>query len=168
MRWFQFGVFSPIMRLHGVRKKQTDYRERHPGIIEPSGGDNEIWSFGERNYPILKGLIELRERLKPYIIGAMDQAAEQGMPVMRPMFLDYWEDETCYGLWDQYLFGPDILFAPITEEGQTRRKVYLPQGRWIRTTDRSAWEGGQFIECEAEINEFIAFAREGAEVLEVF
>lgn len=56
VRWFQFGLFCPVMRLHGARKRQSTYTERHPGIIEPSGGDNEIWSFGEKNYHIIKNI----------------------------------------------------------------------------------------------------------------
>ena len=79
------------MRLHGARKKQSDYVPRHPGIIEPSGGDNEIWRFGDENYPILKSLIELRERLKDYTCKYMDEASRTGAPIMRPMF--WWKLE---------------------------------------------------------------------------
>lgn len=168
VRWFQFGLFCPVMRLHGARKRTKNQVDRHPGVKERSGGDNEIWSFGERNYPILKKLIELRERLKPYIIRHMDIAAENGSPIMRPMFFDYYDDEVCYTLEDQYMFGEDILFAPIYKEGETSRKVYLPKGQWIRTADKTLHEGGGFIECHAEIDEFIAFVKNGAKVIEVF
>ncbi len=168
VRWFQFGLFSPVMRLHGVRVRTKNQVDRHPGVLEPSGGDNEIWSFGERNYPILKSIIELRDRLKPYILKYMDIASETGAPIMRPMFFDFHTDEICYTLEDQYMFGEDILFAPITAEGVTDRKVYLPEGKWVRTTDKKVYEGGQYIDCHAEIDEFIAFVKEGAKVLEVF
>ena len=139
---------------------------RHPGIIEPSGGDNEIWCFGERNYPILKALIELRERLRPYLIRLMEENCRQGSPVMRPMFYQYPEDEVCYSLDDQYMFGPDILFAPIYRQGQTARRVYLPAGRWILSRDGSMYAGG-WAEVPASVEEYIAFVREGAEVLQV-
>lgn len=168
VRWFQFGVFSPIMRLHGVRKRQSYYTAKHEGIIEPSGGDNEIWSFGDENYPVLKDLVELRERLKPYILKQTDNTSLTGAPVMRPMFFDYYDDDNCYKLSDQYMFGGDILFAPIVNEGQTERKVYLPRGQWIRTTDKAVYEGGRYIDCKADIDEFIAFVRSGAKVIEVF
>lgn len=168
VRWFQFGVFSPVMRLHGARKKTKGQKDRHPGIKEPSGGDNEIWSFGERNYPILKELIELRERLKPYILQYMDNASKTGEPLMRPMFFDFYADPKCYELENQYMFGKDILFAPLLNEGQTVREVYLPAGTWIRTTNKTRYNGRQSINCKAEINEFIAFVREGAEVLAAF
>jgi alpha-D-xyloside xylohydrolase len=59
VRWFQFGLFCPVMRLHGDRKWPQDRPRRNPGITMPSSGDNEIWSFGEKAYPILKELIEL-------------------------------------------------------------------------------------------------------------
>jgi alpha-D-xyloside xylohydrolase len=168
VRWFQFGLFSPVMRLHGSRRRGETHVERHPGIIEKSGGDNEIWSFGERNYPILKKLIELRYRLKPYIMKCMDITSATGEPIMRPMFFDFHGDEECYGLSDQYMFGGDILFAPIINEWQTGRRIYLPKGRWVRTTDKKVYDGGLYVECTAEIDEFIAFVREGAEVLSVF
>ena len=168
VRWFQFGLFSPIMRLHGARKRQKNYVSRHPGIIEESGGDNEIWSFGERNYPILKSLIELRQRLKPYICKQMDIASKTGAPIMRPMFFDYYEDEICYTLEDQYMFGNDILFAPIVNEGQTQRTVYLPDGNWICVKDKEKYSGGQTVLCTAEIHEFIAFVKDDSDVIDVF
>lgn len=168
VRWFQFGVFSPVMRLHGVRMRPSYHVEKHPGVKEASGGDNEIWSFGERNYPILKSLIELRERLKDYTCKCMDEAERTGAPVMRPMFWEFPEDENCYTLEDQYMYGADILFAPIYEQGQTKRNVYLPKGRWVDVRSREIMEGGIFIECKADIDEYIAFVKEGSSVLECF
>lgn len=168
VRWFQFGLFCPVMRLHGARLKTKNQVDRHPNVLEKSGGDNEIWSFGERNYPILKSLIELRERLKPYIMKHMDIASENGTPIMRPMFYDFSDDSVCYGLDDQYMFGSDILFAPILDEGQTERDVYLPNGKWIRTTDKKVYDGGRYVHCTANIDEFIAFVKADAEVINVF
>lgn len=99
--------------------------DRYPGIIERSGGPNEIWKFGEENYEIIKDIIHLRERLKPYIIKHMDIASATGTPLMRPMFYDFYDDETCYKLEDQYMFGEDILFAPIMDRVQcTNQSVY--------------------------------------------
>ena len=168
VRWFQFGLFCPVMRLHGTRNKQSYCIDRNPGIICPGGGYNEIWHFGEENYPIIKNLILLRQRLKPYILKCAERSSDTGEPIMRPMFFDFPEDENCHKLSDQYMFGSDILFAPIVEQGQTERSVYLPEGRWIRTSDKSVRDGGRFVNEKAEISEFIAFVREGAEVAEVF
>ncbi len=168
VRWFQFGLFSPVMRLHGSRLRTKDQVDRHPGVKERSGGDNEIWSFGERNLPILEKLIHLRERMKPYILACAKRTSQTGEPIMRPMFFDFPEDGTCYALDDQYMFGPDILFAPILDSGVTQRQVYLPAGRWVRTSDGCVAEGGRTIVCRAELDDFIAFVREGADVLSVF
>lgn len=164
VRWFQYGVFCPVMRLHGSRNGHDRTRE----IIEPTGGDNEIWSFGEDNLKILKELIMLRERLRPYIKKHMDIASKKGYPVMRPMFFDYPDDEVCYSLGAQYMFGDDIIFAPITEQGAAETCVYLPEGEWIRTTDKKLFKGGQFISVSAKIDEFIAFVKKGADVIDAF
>lgn len=164
VRWFQYGVFSPVMRLHGSRNGADRTRD----IKEPTGGDNEIWSFGEKNLPILKELILLRNRLIPYIKAQMDIATKQGIPVMRPMFMQAPGDENCYTNGDQYFFGEDILFAPITKQGQTERSVYLPEGKWILTKDHSIFTGKQWVNVTAQIDEFIAFVREGADVINLF
>ena len=168
VRWAQFGVFCPVMRLHGVRLRTPEQTDRFPGIKERTGGENEIWSFGERDYEILSELVKLRERLKPYICKHMDIASKEGKPIMRPMFFDYYKDPVCYELEDQYMFGEDILFAPITEESSTQRKVYLPEGKWMDVNSKEIVDGGRWIQCEAQIDQFIAFVREGAEVAEVF
>lgn len=163
VRWFQYGVFSPVMRLHGNRNL---HGEKH-NVKEPSGDPNEIWSFGERNFKILKELILLRERLRPYIEHHMKIASQKGYPVMRPMFFDFPDDKICYTLGEQYMFGDDILFAPIVNRAQTKKAVYLPQGKWILTKNMREYSGGQY-EIDAEINEFIAFVRKGADVLKCF
>lgn len=168
VRWFQFGLFCPIMRLHGTRLRPSNYKYRHPGIKEPSGGDNEIWSFGEKNYPVLKELICLRERLKPYIVKSAKRTSETGEPIMRPLFFDFPDDENCCSIKDQYMFGRDILFAPICGQGQKERSVYLPDGKWVRTLDKKEFTGCQTIICHAEINEFIAFVKKDSEVIKVF
>ena len=164
VRWFQYGVFCPVLRLHGSRNGHDRTRD----IIEPTGGDNEIWSFGERNFNILKDLIMLRERLKPYIKAHMDIASEKGIPIMRPMFLDYPEDEVCYTLDGQYMFGDDIIFAPITEQGSIEKNVYLPSGEWVLTKDGDVYEGNRSYTVRAELNEFVAFVKKGKEVLSAF
>ena len=164
VRWFQYGVFCPVLRLHGSRNGHDRSRD----IIEPTGGDNEIWSFGERNFEILKDLILLRERLKKYIKKHMTIASEKGDPVMRPMFFDYPEDPKCYTLDGQYMFGDDIIFAPITEQGMTAKEVYLPEGEWILTKNKTLYKGNQFYTITAEINEFVAFVKKDREVLAAF
>ncbi len=165
VRWFQFGVFCPVMRLHGVRKF---YGEQDPELLEPTGGPNEIWVWGERNYEVLKDLIALRERLRPYVAEQMTHASKTGTPVMCPMFYDF-KEEICYSLDEQYMFGPDILFAPIVKQGQTEREVYLPEGEeWVDVHTREVFKGGRWICRRAELSSFIAFVKKGKKVLEVF
>jgi alpha-D-xyloside xylohydrolase len=168
VRWFQFGVFCPVTRLHGVRNRTANQVERNPGVKEPRGGDNEIWSFGEEVYQILSGLIKLRERLRPYIHKYMEIASETGAPVMRPMFFNYPQDEICYTLGDQYLFGEDIIFAPIVDQGVKDRKVYLPEGVWIDVNEKMEYKGPCFIDSHAEINQFIAFIKKDSEYSSIF
>ncbi len=167
VRWFQFGLFSPIMRLHGDRKRLKD-QPVNPELLAQSGGPNEIWRFGEENYQIIKAVIETREKLKPYIVKYMDISSATGSPMMRPMFYDFHEDEICYTLEDQYMFGEDILFAPIMERGQTERKVYLPEGNWISVIDGSEVSGMQWINVHAEINQYIAFVKAGSDIICAF
>lgn len=163
VRWFQYGVFSPVMRVHGNRNR---HGEKKRDVKEPSGDPNEIWSFGERNFDILKNLVLLRERLRPYIEKHMRIASEKGYPVMRPMFFDYPGDKNCYSLGEQYMFGDDILFAPIVNKGQTVKTVYLPEGEWVLTKNGRTYGGG-FFDIRAEIDEYIAFVKREAEVLSV-
>ena len=164
VRWFQYGVFSPVMRLHGARIR---HGEKKRDVNEPTGDPNEIWSFGERNFKILKELVFLRERLRPYIEEQMRIASEKGHPVMRPMFFDFPDDSVCYTLGGQYMFGGDIIFAPVVVRGQTEKEVYLPEGEWVLTKDKSVYSKG-FHTVRAEIDEFVAFVRKGAKVLVAF
>lgn len=164
VRWFQFGLFSPVMRLHGSRIRHF---EPTPGLKEPSGDPNEIWSFGERNFEILKKLILIREKLRPYIKEQMSVASKKGYPIMRPMFFHHPQDEICYTLDSQYYFGDDIIFAPIVNKGQTEKQVYIPAGEWILTKDGKTYNKGWHT-VTAQIDEFIAFVRADSEVLKCF
>lgn len=164
VRWFQYGVFCPVMRVHGNRNR---HGEKKRDVKEPTGDPNEIWSFGERNFEILKDLVLLRERLRPYIEKQMQTASEKGYPVMRPMFFDYPEDEICYTLGEQYMFGDDILFAPVVNRGQTQKEVYLPEGEWVLTKSGETYGKGWHT-VSAEIDEFVAFVKKGADVLGCF
>lgn len=164
VRWFQYGVFCPVTRIHGSRNGHDRSRD----IIEPTGGGNELWSFGDKVFEILRGLVELRERLRPYVEKHMKIASESGIPVMRPMFFDYPDEEECYKTGEQYMFGDDILFAPIVNPGQTEKEVYLPAGKWVFARDKKVFEGGRKYTLTAGIDEIIAFVREGAEVIGAF
>jgi alpha-D-xyloside xylohydrolase len=98
----------------------------------------------------------------------MDIASETGAPLMRPMFFEYPDDEVCYTLDDQYMFGEDILFAPIVKQGQTQREVYLPEGEWVNVNDGKVYKGPASVYASAEIDEFIAFVKKGSDCLKAF
>ncbi len=164
IRWFQFGLFSPVMRLHGSRCR---HHEPTPGLLEPSGDPNEIWSFGEENFEIIRNILALREKLRPYIQKQFDTASKKGYPIIRPMFFHYPEDEICYTLESQYFFGDDIIFAPIVNKGQTEKEVYIPEGEWVLTKNGKIYSKGWYT-VKAEINEFIALIRKGTETEKYF
>ena len=152
VRWFQFGVFCPIFRLHGHRLPNKD---------DFNGGANEVWSFGDETYEILKQYMAIRERIRPYIMDQMRVAHETGIPLMRPLFLDFSSDAVCYQVDDEYMFGPDLLVAPVLFDGLRERKIYLPAGaRWIDTCTKNSLDGGQWITVSAPLNRIPVFVRE--------
>lgn len=168
IRWFQYGTFCPVMRLHGNRGN-GDWSK---GIKEPSGDDNEIWCYGEEAYETLKDLIMLRESLKPYIRQHMDIASNTGTPIMRPVFFDYPAEESAYQYGEEFLFGSDLLIAPITKLGETNKEVYLPEGEWVRvkfSKDAGTTYSGQKVySFQAEVHEMIILAKAGSDVLSLF
>ncbi len=150
IRWFQFGVFSPVMRLHGHRKP----------TVGVTGGPNEAWSFGEESYGIIKGLLELREELRPYILDQMREAHLTGAPVMRPLYYDFPDDQQCH-VGDQFMFGSRIMVAPVLEAGKRSRILYLPGGaRWREGDTGEVHRGGVWIEVDAPLGRVPYFYRE--------
>lgn len=164
IRWFQFGVFCPIFRLHGFRLPNPQDPSRCPAE-DLVGGPNEIWSFGEEAYEIIRELLFLRERLKPYILKGMQRAHEEGVPMMRPLFFDFPTDREVYRIEDEYMFGPDLLVAPVVEEGVRMRRVYLPEGaRWVDPYSGVAHEGGRWVNADAPLSHIPIFLRDGAKL----
>lgn len=159
IRWFQYGVFCPLFRLHGDREPRT------PTSSAQTGGPNEVWSYGEPAYEIISGLLHLRERLRPYIHAQMHRAAQTGLPPMRPLFVDYPDDQAAWDVDDEFLFGPDVLVAPVSEPGIRARPVYLPAGaRWVDAFSHEVFDGGQTVEVDAPIERIPVFTRQGADV----
>lgn len=162
LRWFAFGAFSPVFRLHGERVPHIEPEEEViNGVTQMfTGNCNEIWSFGEENYKIMKSYIMMRERLRPYIRKCMEEAHEKGTPVMRTMFYEFPEDEYCWNVDSQYMFGKDILVAPVFELGQRSREVYLPKNQcWKNAKTNEIMQGGQTVVVDAPIDEIPLFIR---------
>lgn len=167
VRWFAWGAFCPVFRMHGER---SPWYEREQEFINnvrqlTSGQDNEVWSFGEDNYEILKEYLFVRERMRPYIRECMKQASETGAPVMRPMFFDFPEDKVCWETEDQYMFGPDVLVAPVMEMGARQRSVYLPAGlSWTEAKTGRCYPGGSRVTVDAPLSVIPVFVREGKQI----
>ena len=149
IRWFQFGAFCPVFRLHGYRL------HRQSSLVESkaeTGGPNEVWSYGEEAYQILKRYLFLREEMKPYLRRITLDAHEQGAPIMRPLFYDFPSDSLAVACEDQYMFGPDLLVAPIFSLGEREREVYLPAGfLWTDINTGAQYTGGQTILAPAPL-----------------
>ena len=163
IRWFEFGVFCPIFRLHGFRLPYPVRDILNPDGYCGSGGPNEVWSFGEEAYEIIRRYMYVREALKPYIMKQMKLASEDGTPVMRPLFYDFCGDKNVYDIGDEYMFGPDLLVAPVVELGARKRMVYLPEGcRWKDAGTGMVYDGGTRIEADAPLDTIPLFLKEDA------
>ncbi|HYY12410.1 MAG TPA: glycoside hydrolase family 31 protein [Kineosporiaceae bacterium] len=161
VRWFQWGTFCPVMRLHGNRLPETPlaHPDGRPNCF--TGGDNEVWSYGEDVYEILARYVHLRERMRPYVRELMRQAHEDGDPLLRPMFYAYPGDERAWELDDQYMFGDDLLVAPVLELGARRRDVHLPAGStWTELSTGTTYDGGQTVTVDAPLAVIPVFARD--------
>ena len=162
VRWFQFGTFCPVMRLHGCRQPGERIVNRAGEVREWTGAENEVWSYGEENYEIMVKFIRIREMMRDYVRALMKEAHEKGSPVMRPMFYEFPEDRICWDIQDAYMFGPDMLVAPVCYEKARERPVYLPAGTtFIHAGTGRHYEGGRWYQVKAEIDTIPVFLREG-------
>ena len=163
VRWFQWGAFCPVMRLHGDREPRQPQQGATGGAACCSGAANEVWSYGEEVYAVCKKYLELRERMRPYIRRVMEEAHEKGTPVMRTLFYMYPGDEKCWEIEDEYFFGPDVLVAPVLYAGAVSRRVYLPEGeRWIEYASRKEYEGGKEYDADAPLDTIPVYLRKGS------
>ena len=161
-RWFEWGAFCPVMRLHGDREPRQPQQGVTGGAACCSGAANEVWSYGEEVYEICRKYMELRERMRPYTRRVMEEAHEKGTPVMRPLFYMYPGDARCWEIEDAYFFGPDVLVAPVLYPGAVSRSVYLPEGeRWIEYASGKEYEGGKEYLAEAPLDTIPVFLRKG-------
>ena len=165
IRWFQFGLFFPIMRLHGFRLPEPKRDILNPDGYCGSGGDNEVWSYGDQALTILTGCLHTREQLRPYVMRQMKRATEDGTPVLRPLFFDFEMDTVCYTVEDEYLFGDELLVAPIVALGVRQRRVYLPEGiNWYDAYTGEAFAGGCWVQAEAPLERIPVYCRSGSAI----
>jgi len=164
-RWFAWGAFCPVFRLHGDRLPYLPPAEAFRNGVSRfgSGSDNEVWSFGDETYKILVRYLEVRERLKPYMRAVFDEASATGAPVMRPLWFEFPADSYAWNIADAYCLGADLLVAPVLEAGLTERKVYLPSGPvWKDAWTGETFAGGQTVIAAAPLDRIPLFLRDKA------
>jgi alpha-D-xyloside xylohydrolase len=145
VRWYEYGVFQPNFRTHGTRPQ------------------NEVWSYGKQAEPILEKYLKLRYELLPYTYSLADYTHRTGAPFMRPLFMDFPNDPKVADLGDEYMFGPAFLVAPVTNQGETTKAVYLPAGSgWYNYWTNQRYDGGQTIQVSAPIDTLPLFVRAGS------
>src|SRR5450432_2331244 len=151
VRWFQFGAFSPVFRVHGTR-------------FNPD--ENELWSYGPDAEKILVKYDNLRYRLLPYIYSLAWKVTSESYTPMRPLVMDFREDVNAQNVGDQYMYGPAILVNPVTEPGAQERRLYLPQAKWFDfwtgAPNNVAADGGKFIDAPAPIDRMPLYVRAGS------
>jgi alpha-glucosidase (family GH31 glycosyl hydrolase) len=170
VRWFQFSAFCPLFRSHG-----RDWKLRLPwGWNTGEIGPNEISNYGEAANPdpselhnadvepICRKYLELRYRLLPYLYTAVRESHETGLPIMRALWLHYPDDATARSRGDEYLWGRDILVAPVTEKGATSKSVYLPRGDWYDFWTEEKIEGGREINRTVDLATIPLYVRAGS------
>ncbi len=144
-RWFEYGTFLPTLRIHGDRKH------------------TEIWEFGHEAEAILARYDRLRYQLIPYLYSQAKATHDTGAPFMRPLWMDFPADPNVANLGTEYLLGPAFLVAPVTEQGQTEKPVYLPAGSdWYNFWTNEKHAGGQWIKVAAPIERIPVFVRAGS------
>ncbi|KAH8594237.1 glycosyl hydrolases family 31-domain-containing protein [Bisporella sp. PMI_857] len=152
VRWFQWGTFCPVMRLHGDREPRQPQVGEGGGASCCSGADNEVWSYGEHVYKICKTYMAVREEMRDYTRTLMEDAHKHGSPVMRPMFYDFPFDSECWNVETQYMYGHKYLCCPVLYPSQRRMSVYLPKGaRWRLLNGELEHDGGKRIDVECPI-----------------
>lgn len=145
-RWLQFAVFTPLMRSH----------------TEINTPDQEPWSFGKKFETINRKTIELRYRLLPYLYNQMKRASLTGVPPLRPLIFDFPGDRRFIWNETEFMFGDDLLIAPVLSPGERKRTLRLPRGVWFDYWTGNRYEGGGDVTTEAPIERIPMFARAGA------
>lgn len=162
IRWFEYGAFSPVMRLHGDRAEDYIPEKADGTKLLFSGQPNEIWSYGKRAERIMTKYIQIRNSIKPYTKQLFEQATNYGDPIIRTLFYEFPEDENCWNISDEYMYGEDMLVAPIVKQFSTKRKVYLPKGaKWQSAINGKMYNGGETVKISAKLDQIPVFLRNG-------
>ncbi len=170
LRWFQFGAFCPLFRCHGRNWKLRlpwGWNSGDPGPIEIRNYEGAAIPDPSQLHntqvePICRKYLELRYRMLPYIYGAVRECATTGMPIMRALWLHYPDDPIATARRDEYLWGRNLLVAPVVEQGATTRKLYLPHGAWFDFCTGERVEGGREITRQVDLETIPLYVRAGS------
>jgi alpha-D-xyloside xylohydrolase len=146
VRWFQYGTFCPILRVHGTRS--TD--------------QNELWSYGAEAQKILTSFDTLRYELMPYIYSVAWKTTSESYTPMRPLVMEFRSDTRAQNIGDQFLFGPAILVNPVTEPGAATRHLYLPRTQWYDFWNGKSADGGRSIDAPVTLDRIPLYVRAGS------
>ncbi|HUM04104.1 MAG TPA: TIM-barrel domain-containing protein [Terriglobales bacterium] len=146
VRWFQFGTFNPILRVHGTRNPD----------------ENELWSYGPDAQKILVNFDRLRYRLLPYIYSLAWKTTSESYTPMRPLVMDFRTDVRAQNTWDEFMYGPSFLVSPVTEPGATSRRVYLPKAKWYDFWNGIVVDGEREVTGEAPLDRLPLYVRAGS------
>ena len=146
VRAYQISFLAPFCRNHKVI----------------DGYDGEPWRFGQHYEDIIRKYLKLRYQLLPFLYTTLEEAHRTGVPLFRPLVLNYQDDPNTYNLDDQFMIGNDLLVAPIAKPDVTRRLVYLPKGMWYDYWTNKKYEGGKMISVDGPLETVPMFVRAGA------
>jgi alpha-glucosidase len=146
VRWYEVGFVTPFCR-------------NHADMASP---DHEPWRFGQYYEEIIRKYLKLRYRLLPYLYSTLEESHRDGVPLFRPLLLNYQNDENVLGIDDEFMVGNDLLLAPILKPNQKSRRVYLPAGTWYDYWTGARQDGGRMIQVEAPLETVPVFVRGGA------
>ena len=146
VRWFQFGVFNPILRVHGTRTPD----------------ENELWSYGPEAQQILVNFDRLRYRLLPYIYSLAWMTTHASYTPMRALVMDFRTDTRAANVADQFMYGPALLVNPVTEPAVSMRRVYLPEAKWYDFWSGTSSDGPQTVEAAAPLDRLPLYVRAGS------
>lgn len=146
IRWFQYGTFNPILRVHGTRNPN----------------ENELWSYGPDAQAILVKFDRLRYRMLPYIYSLAWKTTSESYTPMRPLVMDFRGDERAENIGDQFMYGPAFLVNPVTQPGISTRQVYLPKTRWYDFWTGTVREGGRFMDAITPLEQLPVYVKAGS------
>jgi len=149
------------MRLHGDREPRQPQQGTTGGATCCSGADNEVWSYGPKVYEICKKYMSIREQLRDYTRGIMEEAHIKGTPVIRPCFYSFPADKKSWEVYTQYMYGDKYLCCPVLAPGLKMLDIYLPAGaEWKSFAGETKLMGGQMVQVECPLDVMPVFVRQ--------